>query len=60
MQTGRSEQVREPLPCEVIVMREDFGDALLAHALHRDAIGEAVLLVRAGFVKSKAVEERLV
>ncbi len=23
-------------------MREDFGDALLAHALHRDAIGEAV------------------
>ena len=42
MQTGRSEQVREPLPCEVIVMREDFGDALLCHVLHRDAIGEAV------------------
>ena len=42
------------------VVRQDFRDAFLAHGLHRNAIGQAVALVRTGFVKSKAGKECLV
>ncbi len=54
------EQDGETLLREMIIMRQDVGDAFLSHGFHRDAVGEAVILVEAGFVECEAVEERLV
>ena len=44
---------------EMIIMRQDFADALLPHCFHRNTIGEAISLIGAGFVEGKTVEERL-
>jgi len=38
----------------MIVMRQDIGDPLLPHRLHGDAVGQAVLLVRAGLVEGES------
>ena len=54
-----SQQEDETLLPEMMIMRQDFGDGFLTHGLHRDAVGQAVFLVRAGLVESKAVKERL-
>ena len=45
------EQKRETFLAEMVVVRENFGDLVLAHRFHRNAIGEAVFLVRSRFVK---------
>ena len=45
------EQDGKPFLCEMVIMGQDFGDALLPHRLHRNAIGQAVSLVRAGLVE---------
>jgi hypothetical protein len=42
----------------MIVTRQDVADALGAHRLHENAIGEAIALVEAGFVEGQAVKER--
>jgi len=44
----------------MVVVRKHLGNAKLAHGGLRDAIRQAIALVGAGFVKSKAVEEGLV
>ncbi len=41
------------------VVRENIHDPLAAHGLHRDAIGQAVALVRTSLVKVKPVEKPL-
>jgi hypothetical protein len=51
-----SQQQGETLLPEMMIKRQDFGDGFLTHGLHRDAVGQAVFLVRAGLVESKAVK----
>ena len=53
------EQFDKPFLREMFVMGQDFGDALLPHRLHRNAVGQAVFLVRAGFVEVQAGKECL-
>jgi hypothetical protein len=48
---GRLQEKGKTFLSKMIVVREYLGDAVLAHGFHRDAVGEAVLLVGAGFVK---------
>lgn len=40
-----------------MIVRENFGDAFMLHRLHRNAVGQAVLFVGAGFVKRQTREE---
>ena len=56
---GRSEQDGEAFLIEVVVVSQNFGDRFLGHDQHGDAVGEAVFLVRAGFVERKTAQERL-
>ena len=53
------EQKRETFLAEMVVVRENFGELVLAHRFHRNAIGEAVFLVRSGFVKLQPAQERV-
>jgi hypothetical protein len=48
-----SNQDAESFLFEVMVVAEDFSDALVAHGDHRDAISQTIFLVRALFVKIK-------
>ncbi len=50
-----SEQNGESFLREMPVMRQDAGDAFLPHCFHPYAVGEAVLLVRAGLVQREAL-----
>ena len=60
MDHGRpSKQNGESFLREMPVVRQDFGDALLPHRLHRNAVGQAVSLVGAGLVEGKTVKEGL-
>ncbi len=43
----------------MIIMRQDFGDAVLPHRLHRNAISQAISLVGACLVEGKTVKEGL-
>jgi hypothetical protein len=54
-----SQQDGESFLREMLVMGKNFGDAILSHRLHRNAIGRAVTLVGPGVVKSQASEEGL-
>ena len=40
-------------------MRWDFADAFCTHRLHRNAVGQAVFLIRPGFVEGQARKEGL-
>ena len=51
----RLEQDGKAFLGEMVVMGQDVGDAFLPHRFHRNAIGQAVCLVGAGFVEGKAV-----
>ena len=55
---GGSEQRDESFLSEVVIVRQDFGDAFPPHRLHRDGVGQAVPFIRAGFVEGQAGEER--
>jgi hypothetical protein len=44
---------------EMIIVRQDFGDALLPHGFHRNAVGETIFLIRPGFVEGQAGNEGL-
>ena len=52
-----SKQEGETFLGEVVVVGQDFGDALLVHDSHRNTVGEAVFLVQPGFVKGEAREK---
>ncbi len=43
----------------MIIMRQNFGDAVLPHRLHRNAISQAISLVGACLVEAKTVKEGL-
>ena len=49
----RSEQDGEAFLLEVVVVSQNFGDRFLAHDQHGNAVGQAVFLVRAGFVDAR-------
>jgi len=49
----------EPFLCEVLVVREYLAQPLSAQGHHRDAVGQAVALVRSGLVEPKAAKEAL-
>jgi hypothetical protein len=51
------EQFGKPFLREMIIMRQDFGNAFPMHHQHRDAVGQAVALVGAGFVEGQAGQE---
>ena len=53
---GRSEQDGEAFLLEMVVVGQDFGYRFLAHDQHGNAVGQAVFLVRAGFVECKTVK----
>ena len=42
---------------EMVVVGEHFCNTLASHRLHGDAIGQAIFLVRAGFVKGQSIEK---
>jgi hypothetical protein len=42
---------------EMMVVGEHFCHSFASHRLHGDAIGQAVFLVRAGFVKGQGIEK---
>jgi len=46
--------------CEVVIVRQNFLYAALAHDVYRDAIGEAVAFVKARFVKRKSGEKSII
>jgi hypothetical protein len=52
-QQRASEQDGKILLCEMIIMRQDFGDAFGSHRLHGNSVGQAVLLVRVGLVEDE-------
>src|SRR5512135_2254147 len=54
-----SGQQGEPFLGEVGVARQYLGDPLRPHRRHRGAVGEAVILVRTGFVEGQGVQERV-
>jgi hypothetical protein len=43
---------------EVAVVGEDVGEALTAHGLHGNTVGQAIPLVQAGFIEGQASQER--
>ena len=43
---------------EVMIVRENFGEAFTAHHLHGDAIRQAVFLVGTGLVERQGVKKR--
>jgi hypothetical protein len=51
------EQLDKAFLDNMIVGGQDFGDGGLPHGLHRDAIGQAVCLVAAGFIEGKAAQK---
>ena len=55
-----SQQGNEAFLGEVIVVREDVGDAFQSHRLHRDAVSKTVLLVGACLVKGEPGLKQLV
>jgi hypothetical protein len=54
---GRSGQDGEAFLLEVVVVSQNFGGRFLAHDQHGNAVGQAVFLVRAGFVERKTAQE---
>ena len=42
---------------KVMIVRENFGEALTVHHLHRDAIRQAIGLIRPRFIEGKAIQE---
>ena len=56
---GWPDQDDKPFLRKMIIMRQDFGDTLLPHDLHRNAVGQALTLIRTGLVQGQAVKERL-
>lgn len=54
-----SEQDDETFLREVVVVRENFGDAACAQLIHRDAIGQAITFVEAIFVKVQPCQKVL-
>ncbi len=42
---------------KMMIVGQDFRQPLASHHLHRDAIREAIMLVRAGLVQRKRIEE---
>jgi hypothetical protein len=42
---------------EMVVVGEHFSNTFASHRLHGDAIGQAVFLVRSGFVKGQGIEK---
>ena len=51
------EQDSKPFLREMLIMRQYFADAFGLHRPHRNAVGEAVFLIPAGFVKVYAGKE---
>jgi hypothetical protein len=60
MLRSRLKQDVESFLCEMIVMRQDFADAILPHRLDRKTVGQAVSLVGACLVEGQAGKEGLV
>ncbi len=56
---GPSKQDGESFLHEMTIVRQDLGDAFLSHRLHRNAVGQAVFLIGAGFVEAITSHKRL-
>ncbi len=56
---GLLEQNGKAFLLKMIIIRQNFVDTLLPHGFHRNAVGQAVMLVGPGIIKSKASEEGL-
>ena len=49
----------KPFLLEMPVMGQNVGDTVLTHRLHRDAVGQAVSLIRASLEEAETVKKRL-
>lgn len=47
----------KPFLLKVAVVREDLGEGMPAHGVHGDAVGEAIVLIRAPFIQREALQE---
>jgi hypothetical protein len=56
--SGIAEQGPESLLLKMLIVRQNLGKPMLAHGLHGDAIGHAVVLVQTRAVKVETGYER--